>query len=141
VIPVSTLAALAQAASTEAMPVGAYLLSAIDARMDEVYWGWFRRAASGLVEACSEERVSAPEAVTAPPAPWYGVGSGWGYRARLPLATAVDAAALPRASAVARLALPLWLAGHSVPAEDALPVYLRDTVAWKKSELPARDPR
>lgn len=142
VIPVSTLAALAQVGLSEAIPVGAHVLSAIDARMDEVYWGWFRRGADGLVEAASEERVSAPETVQAPTAPWFGIGSGWNYRERLPAgAIAVDAAVLPRAGAVARLALPLWQAGQTLPAEAALPVYLRDNVAWTQAELAARSPR
>lgn len=139
VIPVSTLAALAQASVSAAMPAGAHLLSAIDARMDEVYWGCFRLGADGLVVAAGEEQVSAPEALLAPAAPWFGVGSGWRYGERLPAgAAAVDAAALPRAGALLQLALPLWQAGQCLPAEDALPVYLRDNVAWTQSELAAR---
>src|SRR5690606_37370793 len=63
VIPVSTLAALAQGAA-EGLPAGTHLLAALDARMEEVYWGWFRLAADGLVEAAAPERVSPPEAVT-----------------------------------------------------------------------------
>lgn len=142
VIPISTLAALAQASLTGAMPTGAYLLSAIDARMDEVYWGWYRYGDDGLVESAGDEHVSAPEQVGAPPAPWFGVGSGWTYGPRMPAgAQAVDASVLPRAGAVARLALPLWLAGRCLPAEEALPVYLRDNVAWTQAELASRPPR
>lgn len=137
VIPVSTLAALAQTAVTALAPaVGAQLLSAIDARMDEVYWGWFRLEADGLVAACGAEAVSAPErvAVPDPAAVKYGCGSGWNYSGRMPQQgfTAIDSGVLPRAGAVARLALPLWRAGAVLPAEQALPVYLRDEVAWVK---------
>src|SRR5690606_23380921 len=49
VIPVSTLAALAQTVAQQ--QPGAFILSAIDARMDEVYWGLFRVNGAGLVEA------------------------------------------------------------------------------------------
>lgn len=137
VIPVSTLAALAQGAvETRRLAAGSHVLAALDARMNEVYWGWFRVTESGLVEAAGEERVSPPEALAmiAGVAGWHGVGSGWSYRERIALADAgsIDAAALPRAGAVARLALPLWQRGETVAAEQALPVYLRDDVAWPK---------
>lgn len=142
VLPLSTLAVLAQSAVTDAM-IGGYILSAIDARMDEVYCAWFEVGADGLVVARSDERVCAPEAVPAlvAAAEWYGVGSGWQYGERLDVARlasgpcrAVDAAALPRASAALKLALPRWLAGERVPIEQALPVYLRDDVAWPQSD-------
>lgn len=137
VIPVSTLAALAQTGLTAAMAPGTDLLSAIDARMDEVYWAWFRLGADGLVQARGAERVDAPEAVTLLPersTACFGVGSGWNYAARLPADAfaGIDSTVLPRAAAVARLALPLWRAGAVLPAEQALPVYLRDNVAWAK---------
>ena len=57
VIPISTLAALAQGCE------GDRLLVAIDARMNEVYWGVYRRDQGGLVELVGEERVVAPEQV------------------------------------------------------------------------------
>lgn len=138
VVPVSTLAALAQGAADDLQAAsGMQLLAAIDARMGEVYWAWFRVGAGGLVEAVGAERVSAPEAVTPAPArdaPWHGVGSGWCYRERLPLSghVAIDGHRQPRAVGVARLALPLLQSGGAVAVEQALPVYLRDDVAWPK---------
>jgi len=47
VLPVSSLAALA----LQAPDNGAPILAVIDARMGEIYAGWYRRTASGLVEA------------------------------------------------------------------------------------------
>jgi tRNA threonylcarbamoyladenosine biosynthesis protein TsaB len=135
VLPVSTLAVLAQTAATTAL-AGRFILSAIDARMDEVYCAWFEVGSDGLVRACSEERVCAPEAVSLIPtdAPWLGVGSGWNYIARLPAAGRGDivADALPRAAAALRLALPRWQAGERHAVEQVAPVYLRDDVAWPK---------
>jgi tRNA threonylcarbamoyladenosine biosynthesis protein TsaB len=137
VLPLSTLAVLAQTAATEAM-VGSFILSAIDARMDEVYCAWFEVGADGLVIARSEERVCAPEAVALidTGGPWYGVGSGWNYASRLPSTQcrSLDVTVLPRAAAALRLALPRWNAGERVAVEDALPVYLRDDVAWPKAD-------
>lgn len=135
VIPISTLAALAQTAAPE-IKAGSFILSAIDARMDEVYCGWFEVNDEGLVVARSDERVCAPEAVQLidTTADCYGVGSGWNYVQRIPLANvvAIDAAALPRASAALRLALPRWTAGEYLTAAEALPIYLRNDVAWTK---------
>lgn len=141
VLPISTLAALAQTLAS-AVPIGSYIFAAIDARMDEVYCAWFEVGADGLVTARSDERVCAPEAIpiidTA--APCYGVGSGWNYAQRFPplQCVAIDSAALPRASAALRLALPRWAAGEAVAVEAALPVYLRNDVAWTKTGAVAK---
>jgi len=134
VIPVSTLAALAQTVAQQ--QPGASILSAIDARMDEVYWGLFRVNGAGLVEAVGDEHLSAPEQVVCPDAgsACVGVGSGWQYRPRIrdDGFTRIYENALPSARAVAQLAMPLWLAGAAIAIdtdlEQALPVYLRDKV-------------
>jgi tRNA threonylcarbamoyladenosine biosynthesis protein TsaB len=46
----------------------------------------------------------------------------------------VQAQAFPRAREVAQLALPVLAAGRGVPAEQALPLYVRDKVARKMHE-------
>jgi tRNA threonylcarbamoyladenosine biosynthesis protein TsaB len=134
VVPVSTLAALAQGCEADAV------LAAIDARMDEVYWGAYRRNAAGLMQASGAETVAAPARVEVPEgADWVGAGSGWGaYEAGLSAACAGHvhswhAEALPHARDVARLGMAAAAAGQTVSAEQALPVYLRDEVAWQKS--------
>jgi len=72
VVPVSSLAALAQGVDAPNVAAG------FDARMNQVYWGAFRRGASGLVEAVGEETVIDPAAVSLPPGRgWVGAGSGW----------------------------------------------------------------
>ncbi|MCF6210373.1 MAG: tRNA (adenosine(37)-N6)-threonylcarbamoyltransferase complex dimerization subunit type 1 TsaB [Gammaproteobacteria bacterium] len=133
VLAISTLAALAQA--TDAVQV----LAAIDARMDEVYWGSYRRDKSGLMCLQGEECVAAPDATPMVSGEdWLGAGSGWGVygdslRARhAGQVSGVVSDALPRAAAVSRLAVAALVAGEAVGAEQALPVYLRDTVTWKK---------
>lgn len=133
VLPVSTLAALAQAADATRV------LAAIDARMDEVYWGQYRRDESGLMCLQGEECVVAPEATPRVSGEgWLGTGSGWGaygdhLRARhAGQLVGVRADALPRAAAVSQLAVAALAAGEAVSAEQALPVYLRDKVTWQK---------
>ncbi len=141
VLPVSTLAAIAQTAvDTLAPNPGSYFCSAIDARMDEIYCGWFRLGDDGLIDAVGDEAVCKPEAlplIHRDTAHCYGVGTGWRYGERLPqfARAQTDANLLPRASAVARLALREWNRGVRLTAGEAQPVYLRNEVAW------AKDPR
>lgn len=139
VLPVSTLAALAQTAvDTKSISSGSYLCSALDARMDEIYCGWFRVGDDGLVIAASEELVCKPEAMPSIDISeteiWHGVGTGWRYGERLPQFSRMNIAAdlLPRASAVARLAMVEWNSGVRLPPHDAQPVYLRNEVTWVK---------
>ncbi len=142
VLPVSTLAALAQGAD------GDRVLTALDARMDEVYWGAYQRNAAGLMELLGEECVSAPAEVPLPSGfppqdsprenSWQGVGAGWAaYEAVLTercggLLATWDGTRFPRARDVAQLGVAGFEGGQAVSAEQALPVYLRDKVTWKK---------
>jgi tRNA threonylcarbamoyladenosine biosynthesis protein TsaB len=141
VIPVSTLAALAQAAIEEQ---GAErILPAIDARMQEVYWAEYRRDEHGLAELVDEELVIPPDQVPVPEASGYtGIGSGWqtyaeelGQRLEGRIARTLPDA-LPQARHVARLAAAYHERGVSLAAHQALPVYLRDQVAKKPSRKP-----
>ena len=82
----------------------------------------------------------APEALQLPPGEgWHGVGSGWGTYAEALAARLGDALLdtnprlLCSAHDVALLAAAAFREGEGVPAERGLPVYLRDRVAWKKS--------
>jgi len=139
VVPISDLRALAQRALQE-YPHVARVLACTDARMREVYWGCFARGPQDLAAAVGDEHVSAPERV-AVPADWYGqaedsawIALGTGFvahpRLRESLAPAVFVldGVLPRAREIAALAVPEVGAGRVLPAEQALPVYLRDDV-------------
>ena len=136
VVPVSTLAAMAQCCVRE-RGAGA-VLAALDARMQAVYFGAFRRADDGLVLAAGDEVVCAPDIVPVlPAADWYAAGDGWSAHgpqmlARLPyrLAGLMDTAR-PHAADVARLAAALFARGGALPPDQAAPVYLRDHVAGK----------
>lgn len=134
VVPVSSLAALAQEAQAES---GArHVLTAIDARMGELYWGIYQAGAEGLMQAVGQECVATAEAVPLPAdGKWLGVGSGWAcggevLRARLGPALRSEAAErYPQARALIPLALAALARGEAVAAEQALPVYLRNQVA------------
>jgi len=142
VVPVSSLAALAQDAPAQ---TGSPILAVIDARMGEVYAGCFRRNANGLVESIDPESVGPASRVVLPPSDgWTVVGSGWSayhdaLSQRLPGAPLfADGTRLPQAQAIARLAAPQFAAGLAVAPELALPVYLRDKVALTLQEQRAR---
>jgi tRNA threonylcarbamoyladenosine biosynthesis protein TsaB len=134
VVPVSTLEALAWPAA------GQHILSAIDARMGEVYLGAFQREGEGL-RALQSEAVAKPEAVALPEGDgWLGVGTGFdamggALRTRLGARlAAVDAGALPHAADVARLAAMAFARGEAVAPERLEPAYLRDNVALTLAE-------
>lgn len=131
VIPVSTLAALAQGAADRA----GHMLSAIDARMGEIYWCAFRQDTDNLVAPLTEEAVSRPaELIVKEDHAYYGIGTGWkSYEREL---TALlgekyaghDGEAYPRARDIVKLAAREYREGRTVPADKALPVYLRNRV-------------
>lgn len=137
VVPVSTLAAVAQCCVRE-RDAGA-VLAALDARMHEVYFAPFRVGPDGLVTAAGEEVVCAPDRVPLPEAAadWHAAGDGWSsygevMRARLGHAVVETMdTARPRAADIARLAPVLLAHGEALPAEQAAPVYLRNDVAHK----------
>jgi len=134
VVPVSTLATLAQGAYRRTGCSG--VLAAIDARMGEVYWGAYTLAADGVVAAHGEECVVAPEAVPLPgPGPWACAGTGW-IRYPDTLAARVGAGTdsghtLPDARDMLTIATRDGHAGRTVSAAEALPVYLRDQVTGR----------
>lgn len=135
VVPVSDLAALAAAGAR----VSGYrrVLACMDARMAQVYWGAYEVDAA-LAMPASPEALTAPELVEPPGRePWFGAGHGFGaypqISARLgSRIAAIEAALLPRASDVARLAAEEFRSGRSVPAARARPLYLRDEVVHKR---------
>jgi tRNA threonylcarbamoyladenosine biosynthesis protein TsaB len=134
VLPVSNLAALAQRAFRE--QGATQVAAAIDARMDEVYWGCYREVA-GEMKQVGEEAVMAPELAALPGAAtgdWFGAGTGWGYAERIAaVVSARDATLLPHAQDLLTLGTFAWHRGEAIVADNAQPVYLRDKVATPKA--------
>lgn len=136
VVPVSTLAALAQghyrnSGYTRVLP-------AFDARMQEIYWGCYQLQDSGVMGALFPDEISAAENVTLPSGSgWHGVGSGWdSYADELSKLVADSLESVTTdlycsAYDVALLGAFYYAQGDIVKAEDALPQYLRDDVAKK----------
>jgi len=151
VVPVSSLAALA-AGARRAQPhwQSAPIVAALDARMQQIYWGVYSAGApndSLLPEAVQNpeevaQRLRQAQANGALSQPLYGAGPGWHYfpvaaappeLAEAPLADRVVEAPI-HARDIAELALSLWQNGAAVPAEELEPCYLRDEVTWQKRQ-------
>lgn len=135
VLPVSTLASMAQHYLNTEQPVdGSLLMPILDARMDELYVGRYR-CRQGVVEAQRDDALLAPEAVGELDEVAVGLGEGWQYAQRFAASApaVVDMSVVPRAASALTLALQDSLAGKLLAAEQAQPLYLRDSVAWKKS--------
>lgn len=137
VVPISSLAALALgAAAQQGAEAGTMVITAMDARMGEVFHGNFRVSDSGLVSPLGDERVSPPASVALPRlAKLIGAGNGFQrYPDLTRLSTSLEAVLpnlWPSATGVARLA-EAWLGEHqALPPHMAQPVYIRDDVAQK----------
>lgn len=133
-IPISSLAALAQAAYDD---LGwKKLWVAIDARIQEVYCGAYQVNSDGLVELVGKEVVCPPQDMPEPPFEhWQGVGNAWDvYRDQIKFKPKeVDASRLPVAAGILPLAKAKFENRQWVGAAEALPTYLRDNVAKKKA--------
>lgn len=135
VVPVSSLAALAQAAYHTQQ--ASQVWSCIDARMQEVYYALYQINDREIMQLIGDEQVIKPSLIKIEVNDnCFGVGTGWRAYANILLERcgreiSYDANALPQAEFVAELGKNYFEQGQSVSAIQALPVYLRDKVAEK----------
>jgi len=140
VVPVSTLAAMAQ--GQWHMHGHHKILTAIDARINEVYWSAFECNDEAVTPVIDEQVCAANDVNLPTGSDWIAVGSGWEtYANDLQARTAailkeplknMQTSSFPRAQDIITLAVRAFKNNEAVPAEQALPVYLRDNVAHKK---------
>ena len=142
VVPVSTLASVAQAVYEEHQHQ--HVLAAIDARMGEVYWSQYQLGEDGIMVLTGEELVIKPEQVSAIAGiNWVGAGTAWDVYAEqlnqaIPQAVSnLYADVLPQSSMMAKIAASVFQKGQAVSAQQALPVYLRNDVAKKAKDQSA----
>ncbi len=138
-IAVSTLALQAQTALRLGhVHADAVVLSMIDARINEVYYGVYRFA-GGLAELHQGPVACAPSQVKVDPAlgPLHAVGSGCRFAQDLPGAVSSRLAGtfadlLPAAQDLIPLALDRLARGEVQQPQQVQPVYVRDEISWKK---------
>jgi tRNA threonylcarbamoyladenosine biosynthesis protein TsaB len=139
VVPVSSLAALAQQSSAGVTAEIPTICVAMDARMQEVYTANFRRQDDGYVVACGVERVCSPGLVSAlEDGPFIAAGNGFERFEELrPLADkAVQCQGdiWPRAGTICKLARNWLKHNEPIAAGLAQPVYVRNEVASKPAQ-------
>ena len=146
VLPIDTLMALAEEArqtlwssqQTDMPPPAAYITALLDARMDEMYVQRFAWHESVLTPLGAAE-LTRPEDLQIDTDTVYAGNVFDVYDGRLPAGLNSQAClrALPTAAAMLRLAPQLAASGHCVPADRALPLYVRDKVAQTTLEREA----
>jgi tRNA threonylcarbamoyladenosine biosynthesis protein TsaB len=137
VVPVPSLLALAEQANESRV------VAAFDARMGEAYFAAYARSGDDWADVVAPRLVDASNLPALPGRGWVGIGSGFerhawlreGYRERIEMSIAGE---LPRADAIARIAVRRFARGAAVSAERAAPLYLRDKVALTTEERQAR---
>ncbi len=143
VVPVDSLAIVAEdAARAAGLAAGSVVWVAMDARMDEIYAGCYRDAGDAGWHALVAPALTTPDALharwqDAPPA--FVAGSAldaFGERLRTGAARRAPTEH-GRAAALGWLAAAGFARGDGVPADQALPVYLRDKVAQTTAEREA----
>ncbi len=138
VIPVSTLATLAQGGFRE---TGCnFVMPIMDARMGELYWAHFE-VNNGVAILSGSEQLTSPANLFVPPCRDeevnLGIGPGWQLTELIPekirlQMTNVLPDFYPRAKDALILATEQFNQGRYVSPEQATPVYMRGTSAWKK---------
>lgn len=139
VIPVSTLAAVAQAAAVDKVIV------ALDARIGEIYHAAFQRQGRREWLVMVEANLCVPtDAPVIAGEGWTGAGNGFAvYEAALSARYGAQLCgllpgALPHARAIAQLAIAHYEQGMLVTAAEAAPIYVRNKVALTIGEQAAR---
>jgi tRNA threonylcarbamoyladenosine biosynthesis protein TsaB len=132
VLGIDTLMAVADEAREQAGCT--QVLAVLDARMDEVYAGAYEFQ-DGVWTQRGGFSLDKPQALSLPPG-WTLAGNAFDvYGERLPAGPRI--ACLPDAQALLRLAPALLARGDAVPADQALPLYIRDKVAQTTDERAA----
>ena len=138
VVPLSSLSGVAQQLldfPTRGIGAEHEILVAVDARMQEVFHGRFKRS-DGIVMPLGEEGVSSPASLqAAKPVLTFGAGNGFArYPALVEMGQQlleVHPELVPRASALIPLAQHWLELNAPLKAEEAQPVYVRNQVAEK----------
>jgi tRNA threonylcarbamoyladenosine biosynthesis protein TsaB len=131
VLGVSTLEAMAQESGAQRV------VACLDARMREVYYAALEKRAGRWHEVIAPQCVPPQSAPRPPGDGWVGAGNGFEVYGTMGMSRVLPQIH-PTAMAVAQLAAPRFAAGEGVDAALAVPVYLRDKVAFTKEELERR---
>ncbi|MCU4676972.1 tRNA (adenosine(37)-N6)-threonylcarbamoyltransferase complex dimerization subunit type 1 TsaB [Catenovulum sp. 2E275] len=137
VVGISSLAAMAHALYREYKTEN--VISAIDARMNEIYLGAYQTQGLGLTQVLIDEVVCPPQNALNhldKSINWQAVGTGWQTyhdllteQINAQISTDIE---FPNALDIAYLALTEFKQGKFTSADKACPSYVRDQVTWQK---------
>jgi len=147
VASVSSLAALAQ--GIHRLTGKTELLVANDARMNEVYLGAYQYQ-DDFMTLQGQEKVIAPSLleqefnpILATSSNYFAAGTGWSAYPDIlqrylqnNMITQLEPELLPHAQDIAQLAIQQVMQNQLLPAEQVVPIYLRDNVAKKSTKIP-----
>lgn len=142
VLKISTLRILAQEALIAYKKNRIFV--AQDARMQEVYWGEYQADLTGIMQSKIPDKLIAPQNIKIKSnQDVFGIGDAWEVYAevltkRCNIQT-LDIAIYPKAKYLIQLALDDFKKNLAVSAQEALPVYLREEVAWTKNDMGAKN--
>jgi len=132
VIGISTLRALAQEIFMEFK--SSQVLVAQDARMQEIYWGEYRVDSVGIMQPIISDKLIKPhEAEVISREGFVGVGGGFSVYSDLFAKNCnmhIYAKQYVQSKYIVQLAADDFAKGVKVSVDKALPVYLREKVAW-----------
>jgi len=131
IVPISTLAAIAQQAYRE---YGAkHCMTALDARMSEIYLGYYQYHDSGLMQLVQAEQVVNPAQIIFPESgQWFGAGPGFEVYAEMITQQATKClvgmhkGCYPQAQYIAELAAHSIKENRFVSVDHLEPIYLRE---------------
>lgn len=131
IVPISTLAAIAQQAYRE---FGAkQCMSALDARMGEIYLGYYQYHDAGVMQLVQAEQVINPAQIIFPEAgQWFGVGPGFEAYDEIisqqatKFLVGMHKGCYPQAKYIAELAASSLKDNKYVSVDNLEPIYLRD---------------
>ncbi|OUS11798.1 tRNA (adenosine(37)-N6)-threonylcarbamoyltransferase complex dimerization subunit type 1 TsaB [Gammaproteobacteria bacterium 53_120_T64] len=147
VIALSSLQVMAQRAMRqENLSSDSIIIPAIDARMGELYWGLYSQS-NGLAKALTPDALCPQQELSLPffedqssNMTLVGVGDGWQYQPELRRGNDVIKPSVvyqntgPDAEDILTLAKVALQEGRVSAIENVEPVYLRNTISWKKRQ-------
>lgn len=130
------------------------VVAMMNAHMGEVFYGAYRRLNDSILETVIDDALCKPELVDLTAIvdethtgadklnDWLGAGDGFQFESELSVSiknlSVIKQDVFPLAESMMDLALVAWNNNEFTAPELQQPVYLRDTVAWKKlSEQPS----
>lgn len=136
-VPVFGVSSLEMLAAASKINTGEEVVAVLNAHMGEVFWGRYR-ITHGVAECVGDERVGSPERCAEALAQFTGhvVGNGVKLLPDVVRSRITNIAACANVEPLTEFVVPriknTWNRGEFSGIQNHPPVYLRDSVAWKK---------